>query len=116
MSIAACWMSARICPHIAFGSRWSRSEAILLWVLADLRQPVELPVLGAQIGDVGRNPHGSAGGALHQLVRRELAPMPVEVLAQPCVQRGKLAPRHLRRDLRVRAERGGMKLRRLDVA
>ena len=38
---------------------------------------------------------GLAGGALDRLVGRELAAVPVEVLAQPAVQRGELAARDL---------------------
>ena len=66
----------------------------------DLSQPIKLAVLRAQIGDVGRDAHAAAGGALDQLGGGELAAVPVDVLAQPGVQRAELARADLGRDLR----------------
>ena len=85
-------------------SRWRRAQAI------------ELAVLAAQIGNVRGDRHRLAGSALDDLVGRELAPVPVEPLLQPSVQRCELAARHLLADLGMRLQRCSIELGAQDVA
>jgi hypothetical protein len=40
----------------------------------------------AQIGEIGRNAHGRAGGPQHEFVRREFAAVTVEPVGEPSVQ------------------------------
>src|SRR5207253_8299345 len=72
---------------------WSRQ---LRRRFAGFVEPVKRAELLLHVGDPRFRRQRLARGALHELVRRELAAVPVHVLAQPAEQRGELAPLDLR--------------------
>src|SRR5215469_1280503 len=55
-------------------------------------EPVEGGELLPHVGDPRTGADGAAGGPLDQLVRRELAPVAVNTLAEPGQERRELAP------------------------
>src|SRR5947207_793694 len=81
-----------------------------------LRQPIQLAVLLPQVADIRLDADLLAGGAAHDVVLHVLAPVPVDVLSEPAVQRGELAAGDLLLDLRMGAQGGGIELRTQDVA
>ena len=80
------------------------------------RQAINLAVLRAQIGEIRSDAHRPAGRPLDQLVRLILAPMPVDIVAQPAVQRAEIPLLDLARNFGMRCDGGGMELRAENIA
>src|SRR5215467_9499781 len=77
---------------------------------ARLRQPIERTVFFAKIIKIRSHVHRGARCTLDEIVRHELAAMPVKTVAQPGAQRLKFALADFARDLWVRLDRGRIKL------
>ena len=88
---------------------------LIPWWIAAL-QRVQLAVLGAQIVHVRLDRQRPAGGPLDQGRHRVLAPVDVEIILQPGVQRAELALADLGADRRPGPHGAGVDLGAEDIA
>jgi hypothetical protein len=81
-------------------------------IMPAARRVRERAVLFAKIVKIRPHIHRRTGCTLDEIVRHELAAVPVKVVAQPGVQRAEFAAGDFTRDFGMRLERGRIKLRR----
>src|SRR3954447_22807723 len=81
----------------------------------DFRQPIDIPVFRAQIGDVGFDAQRPRR-ALDQIVGEIFSPVPIDLVLEPGVQRPELAGCYLARDMRMRLKRSCVNLSSENVA
>ena len=74
-------------------------------------QPIKRAVFFAKIVKIRPYSHRLTSCALDQIVRHELAAVPVKIVTQPGMQRAEFAAGDFLRDVGMRLERGRIELR-----